>query len=217
VICVKDHKRRFNCSGVRDKFSNKNSLKDYDENDFYRDMKYINETISDTNRASKTMFNIENKDEETVMKEKKHKNLKKLSKKFRNVNLECSPYIMKRFKENNSYCDSKMRKFYWTVKFIFLENKMEYILKDPFDDSEYTLDKIFTEMINNKEELDMQLLQHVNTINPENIKFLYKDNTALLKFIRIEKEKYVECDRNMILKDLLDGKTIYEYPELYII
>jgi hypothetical protein len=176
----------------------------------------MNETISETNKASKTMFNIENKDEDTILKEKKHKNLKKLSKKFRNINLECSPYVMQRFKENNSYCDSKLRKFFWTVKFIFMENKLEFIFKNPFDDSEYTLEKIFYEMVNNKEELDITLLQYINGLNLDKVKFLYRDNTALFKFVRIEKIKYVECDRNTPLKEILDGKIIYEYPEIYI-
>ncbi len=54
--CVREHKKIFKCSGVRDKFSKK-ALKDFSENDFVRDMNFINNTINETNRIEKNLYN----------------------------------------------------------------------------------------------------------------------------------------------------------------
>lgn len=57
LICVKQHKNRYKCTGIRDKFSKK-SIKDFTENDFVRDMKFLNATINDTNQIEKKCFNL---------------------------------------------------------------------------------------------------------------------------------------------------------------
>lgn len=54
---------------------------------------------------------------------RRNKNFKKLCKKFRNVQLECAPKLIKKYNENKSYCDSKQKKFFWTLKFNFLDYK----------------------------------------------------------------------------------------------
>ena len=37
------------------------------------------------------------------------------------MQLECAPKLIRKFNENKSYCDSKEKKFFWTLKFNFLE------------------------------------------------------------------------------------------------
>ena len=111
------HKEKFKCNGKKPKFSSKH-IKQFEEKELYQDLRYMTEMINDTNRANKTLFNLTEADQKRL-KEKKQKNFKKLCKKFRNVNLELCPTVLTRFNENKSYCDSKQRKFYWTVKFNF--------------------------------------------------------------------------------------------------
>ena len=36
--------------------------------------------------------------------------------------MECAPKLIKKFSENKSYCDSKLKKFFWSIKFNFLDN-----------------------------------------------------------------------------------------------
>lgn len=38
------------------------------------------------------------------------------------MQLECAPKLIRKFNENKSYCDSKEKKFFWTLKFNFLEH-----------------------------------------------------------------------------------------------
>jgi hypothetical protein len=219
LICVKEHKRVKQCTGIKDKYT-KQHIKEFKENDYYRDMNYLNQAINDTNRHSKTVFHLEDKSEEQVLKEKKHKNLKKLAKKFRNVTLECSPSIMEKFKENQSYCDSKLKKFFWTVKFIFTTNdvEMSHLFPEPVDDAIETLSSIYDTMLKNTDRLEFNLLQHVNTLNKDTIKFLYKDVSKSCEgnILILDKVNYVIIDRNTPLKDVLNGKTVFEYVEIYI-
>jgi hypothetical protein len=218
LICVKEHKRIKRCSGVKDKFS-KEHVKGFKDNDYYRDINFLNKAMNATNSANKKIFNLDDKEEDEVLKEKKHKNLKKLAKKFRNIILECSPSIMQKFKENQSYCDSKLKKFFWTVKFIFLTNNQElsYIFLEPLDDAVETLDLIYEKII--KERLDINLLEVFNKLEKDKIKFLYKDVTRsdTKEIVTIDKNNYIILDRDTLLKDILNGKTIFEYPEFYII
>ena len=57
LICVKEHKKIYKCSGIKDKFSKK-PLKEFTDCDFMRDMNFINSTINDTNTIGKKMFNL---------------------------------------------------------------------------------------------------------------------------------------------------------------
>jgi len=59
--CVKEHKRIYKCSGIRDKFSKK-SIKDFTENDYVRDMNFINTTLNESNRIAKKVFCLMDED-----------------------------------------------------------------------------------------------------------------------------------------------------------
>jgi len=57
LACVKEHKQIYKCNGIRDKFSKK-FLKDFTENDYIRDMNFLNSTMNETTRIEKKMFNL---------------------------------------------------------------------------------------------------------------------------------------------------------------
>lgn len=227
LICVKQHKNKNKCSGVKDKF-NKN--KELDEIDLYRDMNFINDAFNQTNKFSKTIHNlteIPNEKLDKFSKDKRRKNFKKLCRKFRDVNLELCPTIIQKFAENKSFCDSREKKFYWTIKFIFLNvdnKKLEHLFIEPFDDSDFTLNKILEHMLQNKKELNVDLLLFTNQLQDEELKkieFLYKlnvteNNEEKKNICKINNYYYQICDRNQLLKDILKFKNVYEYPEFYI-
>lgn len=66
LLCVKEHKKIYKCSGTRDKFSKK-SLKDFTENDFMRDMNFLSATINETNRIGKKVFNLTEENRTEIM------------------------------------------------------------------------------------------------------------------------------------------------------
>ena len=240
LYCVKKHKKERDCSGKREIFEKK-SLNEITLTDLRRDMNFMNEAINETNKASKKHY--EKTSELADQKDKSRKNMKKISKKFRNINLICCPIGIKKFSENKSYIDTKEKKFYWTLKFIFWnresnksinltiadsqemekQEKLEIIFPQPFDDSLYTLDKILIWLSDNKNIMDLDLLMYFNDLNLENLNFLYKINIKELdknlikgKLTKIDKFYYEVCDRKELLRDVLNGKDVYEFPEFYL-
>jgi hypothetical protein len=226
--CVKQHKKEKNCSGQKDKFTLEKNVNNFTEKELVRDIKFLNEAIRETNCASKKVFNMTD-DEEKREKEKKNKYNRKCAKKFRNVTLHCSPMIMKRFSENKSYIDYKNKKFFWTTKFIFNlpdGKKHEHIFKENFDDSQYTLNDIIEYLFKNKQEAEISTLMFLNTIKEEDLKnsqILFKLNLKDMdknhikgKLVKLNKMHYEECDKSLLLKDILFGKDVLEYPEFYI-
>ena len=220
--CVNFHKEKFKCNGKKPKFSSKH-IKQFEEKELYQDLRYMTEMINDTNRANKTLFNLTEADQKRL-KEKKQKNFKKLCKKFRNVNLELCPTVLTRFNENKSYCDSKQRKFYWTVKFNFFDRDkfISLIKSTPFDDSIHKLHQILSTCLDDKINLSLDLMVFLkdNNICDWNrliILFKLQDRSSKNEVITINNIKYEECDKTLLLKDFLGGKTIYEYPEFYVL
>jgi hypothetical protein len=258
VKCVNVHKAKANCTGEKDKFNKTKKLKNYSEKEFHRDIKFINDTINSANVAKKKIHHIsekkelENQDEhenenEDEMRsknsmnfqtspEKMQKNMKRLAKKFRGINLKRAPTIMDRFYENKSHYDPSEKAFHWTIKFIFMgipfhieENKthcmnIEYLCPHTFNDTSYTLKNILNHFKENKEDISIspKLLEYVtkNENWDKDIKFLYKTNVDGIldrrKFLKIVNYYYEVCDMDIPLKDVLKGKDIFEYPEFYI-
>jgi hypothetical protein len=228
LICVKKHKKAKDCSGVKDKFTLDTNLNNFTDKELVKDMRFLNEAIGETNRASKKVFNMTD-NEEKKEKEKKNKYNRKCAKKFRNLTLHCSPMIMQRFSENKSYIDYKNKKFFWTVKFIFNVSdgtKFEHIFKETFDDSQYNLNEMIEYLLKNKQEVDLKTLMFINTLKEEDLKnsqILFRLNLKEMdknlikgKLVKINKMHFEECDKNIILKDLLFGKDVLEYPEFNI-
>jgi hypothetical protein len=57
ISCVKQHKIKYKCTGIRDKFSKKR-IEEFTANDFFRDINFINSTINETNKIEKKLFNL---------------------------------------------------------------------------------------------------------------------------------------------------------------
>jgi hypothetical protein len=236
LFCVKKHKKEKNCSGKREKFQKK-TINEITLNDIRRDMKFMNEAINETNKAGKKLYEKVSEFSDQKEKDKSRKNMKKFAKKFRNLNLITCPVGMKKFSENKSYIDTKEKKFYWTVKFIFWNRttsggqpstqteKLEFIFPQPFDDSFYTLDKLLDWAKENKNEMSLELLMYFNNLDlDKDFDFLYKINIKELdknfikgKLIKIDKFYYEVLDRKEFLKDMLNGKDVYEFPEFYVV
>ncbi len=248
LLCVKKHKKQFNCSGVKDKFSKTFT----NQNEFNKDIKYLNETLRDSNASCKKAYLLNEEDDEKKAREKRNKYIRKCAKKFRGINLHSSPTIMKKFSENKSYVDYKNKRFFWTVKLNISVNfgdkknpltdsltdplinsiessnstcnKYQHLFPQPFDDIEYSIKDILDYFIKNKQEMNFELLRFINSIPEETIlnsTLLYridiKENQVKGKVIKLNKMIYEECGKDLMLKDILEGKDVYEYPEFLIV
>jgi len=237
LFCVKKHKKEKNCSGKRDKFQSK-TLNEITLNDIRTDMRFMNEAINETNKASKKLYEKTSELQDQKKKEKLRINMEKFAKKFRNINLITCPSGINKFQENKSYIDTKEKKFYWTIKFIFWDRnktagesnqseKLEFIFPQPFDDSDFTLDKLLKWAKENKNEMSLDLLMFLNNHNhnlDHDFEFMYRINIKELdknfikgRLIKIDKFYYEILDRNELLKEVLNGKDVYEFPEIYIV
>lgn len=196
---------------------------------------------------------------------KRNKNFKKLCKKFRNINLVCAPRVIKKYIENKSHCDSKLKKFFWTLKFnyyefpeenlaikvdnklqakfldtkvILLENFLTYshLFEDPIDDAVHNLTTLHNYLNQNKNLLEFSFLlkfkDHFENINNliylmrMNNEDLMTSNENRIKFLTPKERKFIFkikdsfyeiIDKNTLIKDILNGKLVYEFPEFEII
>lgn len=230
VQCVKDHKKKFNCSGLKDKYKKVNEQKDYNEKAFYRDINYLSSTITDINTSNKKVFclfenNSNNKEEDKKQTSKTQKNFKRILKKFRSITLHKCPEYLQRAKENMSYLESSTKKIYWTVKFIFIDRPHceQLFTKIQFDDEVTSIMDIINYFNNHKDEVTYgEILSKITEVNWERkydiylkIKKNILDNIDKEQYYRINKHYYKQCDISIKLKDVLKGQDIYEYPELY--
>lgn len=228
LLCVKQHKLIFKCDGKKNLFTSSTEL---NENEFSRDVKYMSKMFNETNNSMKAVYYKIN-NEDSKFKDKKHKNFKKLCKKFRNIHLERCPIQLDRFIENQSFCETKEKKFFWSIRFnVIKETKviLTHLMKNTIDDSIMNLNQIMNYFLDNKNDFNVEQLIIINELEnkKENLKILFKLNTNVKKsdnsennvdenIIRLGKDYYEICNRDLLLMDFLKNKTIYEYPEFYI-
>lgn len=231
VQCVKEHKKKFYCSGLKDKYKKVNGQKDFTEKAFYRDINYLSSTISDINTSNKKVFslfenNANHKDEEKKQASKTQRNFKRILKKFRGVTLHKCPEYFQRAKENKSHLDSTTKKIYWTIKFTFMDwpNCEQLFTKIQFDDEETGIKDIVAYLNNHKNEVNnAEVLSKINEVNWEsNFNVYLKINTDSLDVIDkanyycYNKHYYKQCDIVSQLKDVIKDQNIFEYPEFYL-
>jgi len=227
VICVKSHKKRFGCDGQRDKFKKVNCQNDYNEKVFFRDIKFLTNTINDINSTNRKIFDL-TEEIDSKKQNKLMKNFKRILKKFREINYYKSPSILSCSKLNKSYCDPQTKKIFWTIKLIFVDLNISYIFtKIEFDDEKNSIESILKYLYEHKTEISNGEILKI--INETNNNLLNKYDIYLKKIINQltleEKQKlfyynkyyYEKCNISIMLKDLLKGNDIYEYPELYLI
>ena len=247
LLCTNNHKTKDKCPGKKLLTYNKSIESN---NDLMKDVKYLTTMINSTNNISKQHFNLTKKEavEEDIItsqeqtefkgKDKKLRNFIKLCKKFRNISYFKCPSFLSRYNENMSYCDSRNKKFYWSVKIyiINLESNSvfeSFLFKEPFDDSIYSINGILEYFISNDNRINItsnQILCLLTSSNINKIRVYKKigkveyDNGIINK---LGKELFKHNDfnyfeelpseeREVKLLDYLNGKTVKDYLELYI-
>ena len=223
--CVKAHKKKFGCDGEKDKFRLVSKQEDYNEQIFHRDVKFLNNAISDINISNKKIYYLTEDVDNT--QGKTFKTFKRILKKFRNINYFKSPLIMECNKLNKSYSDSNQKKIFWTIKLNFLDENLSHIFDKVFDGDETNINNLIEYLNNNKETVDKKNIGILNIIKN---KEWYKDYGFYLKMdifdLSLEEKKnyfyykkyyYFSCKMETSINELLKGKNVYEFPEFYLI
>ena len=225
VNCVKAHKNKFGCDGKKDSFRFVSKQEDYNEQVFHRDVKFLNNAISDINTSNKKIYNLT--EDINISRAKKFKTFKRILKKFRDINYFKSPLIMECDKINKSYSDSTRKKIFWTIKFNFLNEKLVHIFDEIFDGDETHINNLIENLNNNKQNVDKNNVRLLNILkNKEwhkNYGFYLKMDTFDLsldekkKLFFYNKYYFFLCELDIPINILLKGKNVYEYPEFYLI
>lgn len=225
VKCVKFHKNKYGCDGEKDKFKLVAKQDDYNEQVFHRDVNFLNNAIKDINISNKKIYYLT--EDLNTAQAKTFKTFKRILKKFRDINYFKSPLIMECNKINKSYSDPAQKKIFWTIKLNFLDDKFTYIFDNVFDGDETNINQLIDYLNKNKQSVDKNNVGLLNIIkNKEwsnNYGFYLKMDIFGLSldekknYFNYNKYYYFCCKLDTPINELLRGKSVYEYPEFYLI
>ncbi|KAG7323459.1 hypothetical protein KOW79_013161 [Hemibagrus wyckioides] len=201
--CVKQHKLRTGCSGVRDRtafvplshFSDLHLLSDY---------RFLEETGRVTDRPSRDiLLHTRTRHSYSAM-------LLLRNAKAAKVNLKILPKSFSRRRENTSIYNKTERKLYWHLKLVFPQSSAEYTDRVPED---RVLEKILSDYVHPTES---------DPVKRQNLKaYVVTPLDQLGVFMKSEQRlpnslKYHELDLKKSLRENLMFKTVVEYPELHV-
>ncbi|KAK3547779.1 hypothetical protein QTP86_029937 [Hemibagrus guttatus] len=201
--CVKQHKLRTGCSGVRDRttfvplshFSDLHLLSDY---------RFLEETGRVADRPNR----------DTLLHTRTHHSYSAMlllrNAKAAKVNLKILPKSFSRRRENTSIYNKTERKLYWHLKLVFPQSSAEYTDRVPED---RVLEKILSDYVHPTES---------DPVKRQNLKvYVVTPLDQLGVFMKSEQRlpnclKYHELDMKKSLRENLMFKTVVEYPEIHV-
>ncbi|XP_053542266.1 box C/D snoRNA protein 1 [Ictalurus punctatus] len=202
--CVKQHKFRSGCSGVRDRttfvplshFSDLHLLNDY---------RFLEETGRVAERPNRdALLRTRSRHSFRVMLLLRNARAAK-------VNLKILPKSFSRGRENTSMYNKIERKLYWHLKLIFPQSDAEYSTRVPED---RVLEKILSDYVHPTES---------DPVKRQNLKtYVLTPLDQLSVFMKSEQRlpnslNYHELDLKKSLRENLAFKTVVEYPELHVV
>jgi len=207
LACVNKHKNMTSCTGERDKteFVKKNEFNNFNLLSDYRFLEDANRIADNAKRDYKTKGTTRVPKRDILLYKAAAKSGVKLVRMARG---------MVRWKENKSYYIIKEQEIYWTVRFIFDDNKEEVVLKCGENN---ILEDILKDYID------------INVVSPENkIRFASYVNSKDINDVidvyfqrDIEPDtdflKYVKCNIKESIKSALNNKAVLEYPIFHVV
>lgn len=203
VLCINTHKKQQNCSGERDKTAFV-QLKDFSDINLLNDYRFLEETSRIISNASRDKTKHYRSHRYTLPMY-----LHKLRKeaRIRGIMLKILPPHFTQRKSNNSYYSNQEKLIYWKIKWIFSdadtiyndilpENTVMNIALEKYIDPDCSC-----------EEIKRQLIIY-QAASYNGIKALHYDE---------KEKKFYELDTSQTIKRNLEGKTIIEFPSIYVI
>lgn len=202
--CVKQHKLRSGCSGVRDRtafvplshFGDLNLLSDY---------RFLEETGRVVERPNRdTLLHSQPRHMSAAM-------LLKRKAKAAQVNLHILPKVFSRRRENRSRFIKSEQKLYWHLKLLFPQSNVEYTDRVPEDQ---VLEKILSAYIHPSESdpVKRQRLKTYLQASPDDVMVFMKAEQR-----RPGSPKFHPLDVKKSLRENLMFKTVVEFPDLHVV
>ncbi|XP_013105406.2 box C/D snoRNA protein 1 [Stomoxys calcitrans] len=207
--CVRIHKKELECDGIRDrtKFI---PLKDMTKMDFMSDYYFLEEC---------TRY-VEDRKGDRVKRYTRYNcelpiHLYRLRQaaKDRKCTLKILVQNFERHKENTTYYDWKTKKIWWRIKWIFVNAGSLCYVDEKCLEDRYLRD-LLEKYVNKESEEEVpekRKLEYYQSKGVQRLKVLLKSEG-----IKKCKDRFYLLDVNKTLKENLRGKTLVEYPCIYI-
>eukprot|EP01023_Acetabularia_acetabulum_P034166 TRINITY_DN3208_c0_g1_i2.p1 TRINITY_DN3208_c0_g1~~TRINITY_DN3208_c0_g1_i2.p1 ORF type:complete len:261 (-),score=17.20 TRINITY_DN3208_c0_g1_i2:23-805(-) len=203
LACCNEHKKQQQCSGKR-KRSEYVPMNEFSDNLVMKDYRLLQDVVDTKDRAKKC------KPTNKFWKSNKH--LRSLAYR-KGIHLHLMPQESTKRKQNRTRW--KGEKILWKVSYNFTKTNHEIINHRVHEDT--VLQDQLQEMLDStKEQLHSQIQEYAN-------QGIDKCRLALTLYKRSEEgvvahenKEYIEIQKNQSLKQVLEGKTIVEYPEFIV-
>ncbi|XP_062871259.1 box C/D snoRNA protein 1 isoform X2 [Trichomycterus rosablanca] len=204
LSCVKQHKLRSGCSGVRDRTAFV-PLSQFGEIDLLSDYRFLEEvgrTADGPNRDG--LLRTRSRHGFSVM-------LLKRKARAAKVNLKILPKSFSRRRENSSIYKESEKKLHWHLKLVFPQSDTEYTERVPED---RVLERILDDYVHptGSDPVKRQRLKTYVQTPPDQISVFMKSEQR-----EPDSPKYHKLDVKKTLHENLMLKTVLEYPELYVV
>ncbi|XP_035033155.2 box C/D snoRNA protein 1 [Hippoglossus stenolepis] len=204
LLCVKKHKEKSGCSGVRDRAAFV-SLSQFDEMALLSDYRFL----EDTGRFAdgSTRDRLVRVPRTTFKAKRLAANARKM-----NITLRFLPITFSKSRENSTFFLSKEKQFMWHLKLMFLQSKTEFSQRRVSDSQ--TLKQLLTPYIHPTES---------DPVTRQKLKvYVHAPSNHVKVFLKAEGRKansvrYHELDIQKSLRDNLSYKTLIEYPVLHVV
>ncbi|XP_012284451.1 box C/D snoRNA protein 1 [Orussus abietinus] len=219
LTCLNVHKKELECNGIRDKtkFIPLHSFTDLDLLSDYRLLEEIGRSVDKLHRDPTKRYT-----RQAVLPVHLHRLKVALCK--RGTRLEILPQHFSRHKENTTFLNWKTRELFWRLQWIFPQAENINWSNHRVSENERlasALEKVLepiseSNIVNNEEPnvkaILFDKLQYYRAAGIGHIK-------VLLKAEKLERSdsRFYELDMTLTFKDNFKGKTIIEYPTLYVI
>lgn len=210
INCLTIHKKELDCTGIRDK-TKFIPIKSMTEMDFMSDYTFLEECtryVSNRKSDKLKMYTRFNKSLPTHLYRLRSAALE------RKITLRFLLRIFTRHKENTTIYDQKIKKIYWHIEWIFpMANNLKCI------DERADENVLLSDLLNKY----LMATNNVITAIPKPLEYYQSRGIAGIRiFLKAEgikrcKNRYFELKSNKTLNENLCGKTIVEFPTIFVV
>jgi len=207
LVCVKTHKKDFNCDGKRDKVKYV-SMNEYNENNLRNDYYFL----EDVARANDNAYREQNDFRKNKLSQRKNTILKQAKKK--NIILKFMPTGMKKSQINKIYYNIKAKEMNWTVELNFPDSEKKIKLIRTRIKDNMKIKDIIKNCLSEREGNAMTRHNLSNYVEEklENLKVFMKREE-----IPANRQEYFFINPELSILETLAFKVIIEYPSFFIL
>jgi len=215
VACVQIHKRELNCDGIRDR-TKYMPLSEMTEREFLSDYCFLEECTRYAENRKKDLskhYTNHQRQLPVPIYRMRQEALK------RGIQLQFLLPHFTRHKENSTYLNWKLHRFYWHIEWLFTHTDTESTLPttrfvDTRCDENQSLSDVLQKYLDLKEETareQRKLLQHHQTAGIGQLTLWLR-----AEGVKRSGKRCYPLAAHKTIRDNLAGKTIVEFPTIYV-